>query len=320
MRRSDGKGEALYAESLAGETQEGFRTSDLDKRLHRYGSAHADTIKYSRYLAEQGEDRLAEKLAECGNYLVLHDYITIGQTRLAKIHTCQKHLLCPLCAIRRAAKAVRVYLAKFEHLHQADPTLKGYLVTFTVKDGPDLAERQAHLEASVRRYHKYRHLNRGHQVCKADAAIWSYEVKRGENSGIWHPHVHCVWLCHEAPDMYLLQREWKAITGDSFMVHVRPLDEADPVRAFLEVCKYPLKFSELTDPDRLHAFRTLKGKRLQGSFGAFRGLDIEPSDSDELLDDLPYIVRLCNYVPGLGYVSETTGEIHNLPTQTKEAA
>jgi hypothetical protein len=310
-------GEALNAESLAGETHEGFRTSDLDKRLQRYGSAHADTIKYSRYLADQGEIRLSEKLAECGNYLVLHDYYSIGQTRLAKIHTCQKHLLCPLCAIRRSAKAVRVYLEKFLHLHHADPTLKGYLVTYTVKDGPDLVERQSHLESSLRRYHKYRHLDRGHEITKAKAAIWAYEVKRGKNSGLWHPHVHAVLLCHEAPDMYKMQREWKDITGDSIMVHVRPLDELDPVRAFLEVCKYPLKFSDMTDRDRLDAFRILKGKRLQGSFGAFRGLDIDPGDSDELLVDMPYIVRVCNYYEGQGYVSQTTGEIHNLP---KEAA
>lgn len=306
------------SESLAGESAEGFRTSDLDNRLNRYGSAHTDTIKYSRYLADRGELALSEKLAECGNYLVLHEYFTIGQTRLAKIHTCQKHLLCPLCAIRRSAKAVRVYLAKYETLHLLDPALKGYHVTFTVKDGPDLAERQAHLESCIRRYHKYRHLNRGHQITKAEAAIWAFEVKRGKNSGDWHPHVHCVWLCHEAPDMHRLRDEWHAITGDSFMVDVRPLDESDPVRAFLEVCKYPLKFSDLEDGDRFHAYKRLKGKRLQGSFGAFRGLDVDPSDSDELLDDLPYIVLMCQFDLATGkYIRETTGEIHN---QQEESA
>lgn len=311
-----GKGEALSVESLGGESREGFRTVDLDKRLQRYGSAHADTIKYSRYLADHDEMKLSEKLAECGNYLVLHDYFTIGQTRLAKIHTCRKHLLCPLCAIRRGAKAVRVYHAKYQHLHQADPTLRGFHVTFTVKNDPDLAERQAHLESCLRLLHRRRSRNNTNsEILKAHAAIWSFEVTNKGNG--WHPHAHAIWLCHTAPDMWKLQREWEAITGDSFMVHVRPLDEADPVGAFLEVCKYPLKFGDLEDGDRLHAYKILRGKRLQGSFGAFRGLDVEPGDSDDLLDDLPYIVRLCNYLPGVGYVSETTGEIFN---QAKEAA
>jgi hypothetical protein len=94
-------------------------------------------------------------------------------------------------------------------------------------------------------------------------------------------------------------------------VDVRPLDESDPVAAFCEVFKYALKFSDLADPDRLQAYRTLKGKRLQDSFGDLRGLNIEPDDSDELLDDLPYIERLYQFVPGVGYklTSEST---HNL--------
>jgi hypothetical protein len=82
------------------------------------------------------------------------------------------------------------------------------------------------------------------------------------------------------------------------------------VGAFLEVFKYALKFADLADPDRLHAYKTLKGKRLQGSFGNLRGLDVEPSDSDELLDDLPYIERMFSFVSGVGYVETgTTGEV-----------
>lgn len=295
-----GNGEGLSVETLAGESREAFRTSDLDKRLNRYGSARENALKFRRYLVEQQEDKLADALGDCGNYATFRDYFTIGQTRLSRICTCKKHLLCPLCAIRRGAKALRVYLARVEHLRAADASLRAFLVTLTVKNGDDLGERFVHLSSNVRRYHKLRHLNRGHEVCKATSSVWSYEfTNRGKG---WHPHVHAVWLGHEAPDPFKLAREWQDLTGDSYIVDVRPLDDADPVAAFCEVFKYALKFSDLADPDRLHAYRTLKGKRLQDSFGDLRGLDVEPSDSDEILDDLPYIERLYRFVEGQGYV------------------
>jgi len=326
LRRSE-KGEALSVESLGGESREGFRTDGISNRLQRYGSAKENALKFRRYLVDQREDKLAEALGDCGNYMTLRDYFTIGQTRLAKICTCKKHLICPLCAIRRGAKAVRVNLAKVEELRKADPLLRAYLVTFTVKNGPDLDERFRHLTGCLRAYHKRRHLRRGHEVGKASAAVWSYEftnrrtartpsghlIELPEGGTGWHPHVHAIWLCREAPDMYRLRDEWKAITGDSFMCDVRPMDEADPIGAFLEVFKYALKFADLEDPDRLHAYKRLRGKRLQGSFGDLRGLDVEPGDSDELLDDLPYIERMFSYLPGQGYVETgTTGEILNL--------
>jgi hypothetical protein len=297
-----GIGEGLSVETLAGESREAFRTSDLEKRRLRYGSARENAYQFVPYLRRAGEEKLADEVSKCGNYLTFREYFTIGQTRLSKICTCKRHLLCPLCAIRRGAKSVRVYKSKVEELRKRNPKLRSYLVTLTVKDGPDLGERFNHLTAGVRAYHK-RRKGKGQEgeVSKASAAVWSYEFKRGKTSGMWHPHVHAIWLSEKAPDPFKLSREWRDITGDSFIVDVTPMDEADPIGAFCEVFKYAVKFSELPDADRLHGFRTLKGKRLQGSFGELRGLDVEPSDSDDLLEDLPYIERLYQFVPGAGY-------------------
>jgi hypothetical protein len=301
MRPSDQQGEGLHAETLAGEAREAFSTADFGKRLHRYGTAKQNAAEFGRYLVAEGETDLANALARCGNLLAFRDYWTVGQIRLSQICTCQKHLICPLCAIRRGAKAVRVYSAKVGELLKADPTLGQYMVTFTVKNGDDLGERFRHLSACLRTYHRRRSRARQHgEVRKASAAVWSYEFT---NKGAgWHPHVHAIWLCRDAPDMYRLRDEWHAITGDSFMVDVAPMDQGDPLGAFLEVFKYAVKFAALADPDRLHAYKRLKGKRLQGSLGDLRGLDVEPADSDELLEELPFIERLFRFVPGRGYV------------------
>ena len=303
------KSKPLTVQSLAAEGQEGFQTNQLGKRLERYGKARENALQFRDFLVTHDEPKLAEALTGCGNYAVFRDYFTIGQTRLARFCTCKKHLICPLCAIRRGAKALRVYLARVTTLMAADALLRPYMVTLTVKNGPDLEERFKHLAGNLRAYHK-RRKGKGQkgEVRKAKSSVWSYEfTNRGKG---WHPHVHAVWLCHTAPDPFKLSEEWRQLTGDSYIVDVRPIDMTDPIAGFCEVFKYALKFSDLPDRDRLTAYRTLKGKRLQDSFGDLRGLDVEPSDSDELLEELPYIERLYYFQRGRGYVeSEQTGEV-----------
>jgi len=299
-------------ESLGGEAREGFKRDRLSARLGRYATARENACLFSAFLKGQNEDTLASALDDCGNYATFRDYFTVGEIRLSHFCTCKKHLICPLCAIRRGAKALRVYLARVEALMASDARLRAFLVTLTVKNGDNLEERFQHLAGRLRVYHRRRSRTRQTgEVRKASSAVWSYEFTNRGNG--WHPHVHAIWLCHEAPDAAQLSAEWHALTGDSFIVDVRPLDMADAVGSFCEVFKYALKFSDLAHGDRLHAFRTLRGKRLQDSFGELRGLDVEPGDADELLEELPYIERFFRYVAGVGYVeSPQTGEVHNL--------
>ena len=48
-----------------------------------------------------------------------------------------------------------------------------------------------------------------------------------------------------------------------------------------------------------HAFLTLKGKRLTGSFGSMHGLKIEKAVPDEISkDDLPYLEMIYRFVFG----------------------
>lgn len=306
------KTEPLDVADLGGEAREGFQTNQLGKRLARYGKARENALQFREFLLAHQEQKLADALGDCGNYAVFRDYFTIGQTRLARFCTCKKHLICPLCAIRRGAKALRVYLGRVEALMASDASLRPFLVTLTVKNGPDLGERFAHLSGRLRAYHK-RRKGKGQtgEVRKAVSGVWSYEfTNKGKG---WHPHVHAVWLCREAPDPFKLAQEWKELTGDSFIVDARPFDLADPVGAFCEVFKYAVKFSDLEDAHRLHAYKSLRGKRLLDSFGDLRGLDVEPSDTDELLEELPYIERFFRYVSGVGYVEDLgTGLVHNM--------
>lgn len=300
--------------ALAGESRTGATQSDkFPERLNRYGKARAKALDILSYIVDRNGDksqykRLIHDMTHCGNYLLFRHYFTIGEIRLKAAHTCKKHLLCPLCAIRRGAKLVQDYHQRYEKIMSENPNLKPYLVTYTIKDGENLAERFKTLYNGIRVYHRRRsRKNASCEALKASAAVWSYEVKRGSGSGLWHPHAHAVWLCETPPDQYKIQREWADIISDgSFMVDVRPIDTSDTISGFLEVFKYATKFSDQSNEDTFHTFETLRGRRLIGSFGAFRGIKEPEHLNDEILpEELPYIDILYTYSFGKYHETKT---------------
>jgi Replication protein len=238
-------------------------------------------------------------LEGCGDYLLFRHYFTVDQVKLHAASFCMKHLLCPLCAIRRGSKALKAYLDRWEAIRVQKPALRPFLITLTVKDGPDLAERFKHLHKAQRELWMRKHRGRGCVLDGVAGAVWSYEIKRGSGSGVWHPHLHMIALAEVQPSQQRLRREWYEITGDSFVCDVRPI-EGDHVQGFMEVFKYAVKFSDQPPADTWHAFKTLSGKRLLGSAGCFRGVDVPESLTDEPLDGLPFVELFYRYMRG-GY-------------------
>lgn len=279
---------------------------DLPRRVLRYGLAKSQSLEVAEYIDGLGVPHraLRDRVRSCGDYLIFRHYFTIDEVRLHGARLCMKHLLCPLCAIRRGAKAMKAYLDRWEVIQAEKPLLRPFLVTLTVKDGDDLAERFQHLHKSQRELWKRRQRGRGSVLDGVQGAVWSYEVKRGSGSGKWHPHLHMIALAETMPDQAQLSREWHDITGDSFIVDVRPISQADPVSGFIEVFKYAVKFSDQPPADTWHCFQTLKGKRLLDSAGCFRGVEVPEQLTDEVLDGLPYVDLFYRYLSG-GYTLET---------------
>lgn len=222
-------------DALAGETIKGLEASANHKtRVEHYAQAKVRSVGMADYIRDNVEmiddvPKIYQALNTCGEYLVFRDYYTMGTIKLSGICSCKKHLLCPLCAIRRGGKAVKSYMDRLNVLMSMPENcnLRAYLITLTVKDGADLLERFKHLHKSVKAYHQKRRFavtgtRSPVEANKAEGAVWSYEVKKGKNSGQWHPHMHAIWLCSEPPDQAKLQEEWHSITGDSFIVDVTP--------------------------------------------------------------------------------------------------
>lgn len=272
----------------------------LPARLDRYAKAKNRAIDVAQYIGEHRpqEAKLAQVVSTCGEYLLFRHYYTADLLRLHAASFCRRHLLCPLCAIRRGAKALKAYLDRWEVIRSEKPLLRPFLVTLTVKDGDSLAERFRHLHDSQRALWMRKHRGRGCVLDGVAGAVWSYEVKRGQGSGAWHPHLHMIALAEVEPSQRRLSREWHEVTGDSFVVDVRPINQDDTAAGFCEVFKYAVKASDMEIPDTLHAFDVLRGKRLIASAGCFRGVDVPEDLTDEPLEGLPFIEMLFRHALG----------------------
>ena len=326
----------LLSEILADDATEGH-----SKRLSRYAAAKARQLQVVDYIVQQNvisDKPLLVKehkaLDECGGFLVFRHYYQLDKYRMLAGCTCKKHLLCALCAIRRAAKCVAVFSEKINHvtLGQEYDTL---LITLTIKNGSDLAERYNHLQGSFKKL-----LQKRKNALKAkptqdtllkhvSGAIYSYEVTISDD-GEYHPHMHMIALVPKgvfsyqkrtikkkvvsvAVDLWSgLVEDWQEITGDSKIVDVRKIEnEEDQISALVETFKYALKFSEMDVETQVACYLVLKSRRMIGSMGALFGVKLPENLNDELLPGEEKYVDLVYQYSGLnfGYQLTSHGEI-----------
>lgn len=312
-------------EQLSGQTESyaGEQIEGQTARITRYSKAKRQADSHAQYIHEhidefQGKERshlvgAYDKLLSCGNYLLFRHYYTVDQVRLAKAHFCKNHFLCPLCAIRRGAKGLRVYVERFLYLKSQNPALRASLVTLTMKNGPDLEERFKCLCDGLKKISRViqnakRSKRPKNEFAKFKGHVGSIEIKRGKNSGEWHPHCHLIVLHDQDIDSQKLSDEWLNITGDSFIVDCQPIRHPDnPAQDFVEVFKYALKFSSMDTADLIHAWQTIKrlGNQLLFSAGILRGVKIPEDLTDDLIEDLPYIELMYRFEAGNYQLKET---------------
>lgn len=281
-------------------------------------------------------DHVAHDLRRCGAILHFREYAAIDESRLMAGKFCGFWKCCPLCATRRTARMIRAYAPKVAAA-VAGKALRPYLLTLTIRNGDTLSERFEHLVDSWRRWQETRRnaqkSQRGQlrhvwtELVHAESIAFSYEVKRGRNSGSWHPHLHAMLLCHQQPDAEAMSREWHRITGDSHVIDLRPfhcteaLATAEPDRVvellsgdLVELLKYALKFSDLDHRDTHHAAEYLRCRRLVGTIGpSLRGVEVPTCYLDAPLeaDDLPYVEAVATW-HGRGYAIERNTN-HQVP-------
>jgi len=250
------------------------RGSWTKESLEEYAKYKSHTEAYCDWIVEQyladGKkngisltiDKLVKRLRDCGSYIHVAHFYLQNVRRVIQSFSCKKHLHCGGCAMRRAALYSVVFFRCMQHLLTLEENshLVPCLITFTIKNRPDLLDAFTHLEKSLQtlkanrrnavyRPHKYSNLTVFRYV---QGGFGSYEIKRGSGSGEWHVHLHMVVLLdardfvfteeivpvrkEKDSDIQMYRRiykplsfqkslrdEWYKITGDSHQVDVRAL-------------------------------------------------------------------------------------------------
>jgi hypothetical protein len=261
-------------------------------------------------------DRCRE-VEDCSTWLRVRDYHELGEYHM-ETRRCRHHLICPPCAIYRGLNHVRKIMERFEIVRrQCSGRMFPYLLTLGVKTGPDLRERYRHMSRSWRSLMSDRlpgHGRPGNELSRLMGGVYSFEAKIGkgcEDTGerLWNAHMHALVFSaehlpvvsgvgrdgkarHYWPE---LSEQWRAKTGDSFIVECHPVrertddpaadiasmvaDESDGLlSAVCEVSKYAVKLSDGGPGDVVESWAALRGCRLCGSFGAFYGVDVAKED------------------------------------------
>ena len=265
--------------------------------------------------ATADELRIGHRIRHCGERLLFRapncECDPHARPSLVGANLCT-HRMCHHCSRLRSRKLAQRVHERVDELHIGG--INRYaLLTLTYRDSEVL-------DGCIDRCWKDFRTLRNRALWKSVlGSVATIEIKRGDRSGRWHPHLHvlvarpsCDCLRGRRPDDYgqfcihgriscphalnqcCIVEAWREITGDSYVIDIRAVranSEGDMGGAIREVVKYCTKLTEvdpsvredgLTDVLELH--RAIRKRRLLITTGVFRGLR-EAESAEELLDD-----------------------------------
>lgn len=213
---------------------------------------------------------------------VLRDPENAERLRIAS-STC-KDRFCVPCADTRSARIGRRIREKIDAAQIS-------FLTLTLADNnlplTDLLDKLIRCFRSLRQWSLWQ--------AKVSGGVAFIEIKWNDKKQRWHPHFHIIMLSDYLPQKALSDR-WHAITGTSFIVHIkRPKNSETVVRYVTKYGSKPLDHSFVNDSDRLdEAIASLKGRHLATAFGDWRGWCLTDDDDHESwlpVDTLSSILR-----------------------------
>lgn len=111
--------------------------------------------------------------------------------------------------------------------------------------------------------------------------VWFFQLKYNARTEEWHPHIHCLVAGKYLPHSRL-KSLWHEITGDSFVVDIRPVKDLE--NAATEVARYATSPADLTQVDTDQALTihyATKHKRICGSWGTAKKVTLKPTPQDD---------------------------------------
>lgn len=314
-----------YGRKIGYSAPEPAKTADLIEKLKRLKVKKSTSEMVARELRSRGLDHVADRLSRCGSYVALKDYLESEKISVSQANWCNLHKLCPMCAHYRGVNSAKVLSEKISQVVR-EQKLIPVLVTWTIKNGPDLEERFQHLKTSIKKYFKsVRNAREGRRKPLIgnhfEGGAEFIEIIRGKWPN-WHPHCHAIyfikpgalkfyapkkshrgrWVLDSEPYRQFVS-EWERVTGDSKMVSMvlpqssrqimngKNPDDVDFMSETLEASKYITKFLPGIETDLIEIHEKTYRKHLRYMRGCLRGLKLPEDPADLEIADLDYWLR-----------------------------
>jgi plasmid rolling circle replication initiator protein Rep len=247
----------------------------------RRGKAKRQNSSVSEYLQAIGETGLSARLARCAETLYEFDRMGGKVYRRDPESICELPRLCQCCGLAHSSELFGKFKPALDRLVLERPTLDGHFVTLTVQDHPDLLTALDNLDRALGLFQvNFRNRRRRRNALEfCEGGVFSIEVKRGENSGAWHPHVHGVLFFDRRPDYDGLRKLWNNSTrqesaSNCFKWIRKKVDGTFDAKAVCEIFKYSIKFQDLPPADQYEAFLRTRKRALLRRFGCLRGVEL----------------------------------------------
>jgi hypothetical protein len=266
-------------------------------------------------------------ISDCSSWVEFREYTKLEKTTLHNANFCKRHKVCKACAMRRSAKQVQ----KYHKIITSSPDLMSkswYYIVLPVKHNinESFSTVYERVNDAIGKIRKARRNTRGKSFFRQfDGIMIALEVTKSSNG--WNIHLNLL-CCTDNKIQGIKKRggtfihdelieNWRKVTdNNSFIVSINELnfnDGDELQKNLLEIFKYTLKFSDMSNQDLLEVYKNTFGKRLLRGWGIFNGLKEEIDLSDTELIGQEYIELIVRFVRGNYQEYSRTRKISTLP-------
>lgn len=267
---------------------------------------------------------------DCGSYIELRYYFQRDKTKVHTANFCKKDKLCPACAVRRAYKQQQKFIQIYDNNFK-DRDLDWYYIVLPVKHNKTepfevVFNRLNVLKNNITKSIRDKTMNNFFSVF--GGGMYSIETTKSDNG--WNVHLNFLinapkgseidlkvvrnrkgQVSYQNQDLGLFMSKY---ADNSLMHNIQKLNfmNIDELKsALVEVVKYSLKFSSLSNQDLLQFFVKTYRKRLFGTFGNLWGLGLDDVDlvGDDVIDDKWLEIILTRSFDSSEYIYKSIKEV-----------
>jgi len=291
----EGASPPLSLTSLDGlETIDGLRLrgSHAQRRIH--ASWVDERTKIVLAFARSEDERLIKRagtLASCcaNPMIILRES---GKVSLCPIRC--RDRLCPLCALRRAREAATKYGAAVAAMGAAR-----HLVLTAPSVAAPLREQLKEMGEALKRLRSQHAWKR--RVC---GGLYTIEITRNEQTGLWHPHLHVIIDGGYFPHAELCEawrlalrsgNTWSNLKSeDSVIVHISAVHDRKQLARY--IAKYiakPAALGSWPNGSICEYGLAVAGRRMMHTFGSLHGVKLAVEDPNEFETGGRMLMSIC---------------------------